>query len=89
MSSSGTQPPAAGGKAAALEGTPFISLFAPDEARSSLARYPDPASNALRDALGVAYGLEADRIVCGTGSDELLSAKKWGAGPTGVVRAPP
>jgi histidinol-phosphate aminotransferase len=42
-------------------------------ARSSLARYPDPASNALRGALGVAYGLEADQIVCGTGSDELLS----------------
>jgi histidinol-phosphate aminotransferase len=43
------------------------------EARSTLARYPDPASNALRDALGNAYELEADQIVCGTGSDELLN----------------
>lgn len=43
------------------------------EARATLARYPDPASNALRGALGTAYGLEADRIVCGTGSDELLN----------------
>ena len=43
------------------------------EARSTLARYPDAASNALREALGQAYGLEADQIVCGTGSDELLN----------------
>ena len=42
-------------------------------ARSTLARYPDPASNDLRDALGKAYELEADQIVCGTGSDELLN----------------
>jgi histidinol-phosphate aminotransferase len=43
------------------------------EARNSLARYPDPASNALREALGAAFLLEADQIVCGTGSDELLN----------------
>jgi histidinol-phosphate aminotransferase len=43
------------------------------EARATLARYPDPASNALREALGKAYDLEADQIVCGTGSDELLN----------------
>jgi histidinol-phosphate aminotransferase len=43
------------------------------EAKASLARYPDPASNALREALGAAYQIEADRIVCGTGSDELLN----------------
>jgi histidinol-phosphate aminotransferase len=43
------------------------------EARSTLARYPDPASTALREALGKAFDLEADQIVCGTGSDELLN----------------
>ncbi|MFM2021729.1 MAG: hypothetical protein RJB02_1437 [Pseudomonadota bacterium] len=43
------------------------------DARATLARYPDPASTALREALGKAYDLEADRIVCGTGSDELLN----------------
>ncbi len=42
-------------------------------ARLTLARYPDPASNALREALGAHYGLESDQIVCGTGSDELLN----------------
>lgn len=43
------------------------------EARLTLARYPDPASNALREALGAHYELESDQIVCGTGSDELLN----------------
>jgi histidinol-phosphate aminotransferase len=42
-------------------------------ARNGLARYPDPASEALREALGAAYALEPEQIVCGTGSDELLN----------------
>ena len=36
------------------------------DARTSLARYPDPASTALREALGRHYGLESEQIVCGT-----------------------
>jgi histidinol-phosphate aminotransferase len=35
-------------------------------------RYPDPASTALRAALAAKYGLQAENIVCGTGSDEIL-----------------
>lgn len=35
-------------------------------------RYPDGGSTALRSAIAAHHGLEADRIVCGTGSDELL-----------------
>lgn len=35
-------------------------------------RYPDGASNDLRDAIAGHYGLEFDRVVCGTGSDEIL-----------------
>lgn len=42
------------------------------EARGSLARYPDPASTALREAIAAHNHLEADRIICGTGSDEIL-----------------
>jgi histidinol-phosphate aminotransferase len=34
--------------------------------------YPDPAATALREALAALHGIEADRIICGTGSDELL-----------------
>ncbi len=38
-----------------------------------LERYPDGASTALRAAIAGRYGLNAARIVCGAGSDELLS----------------
>lgn len=39
----------------------------------NLSRYPDGSSKALRDAIASAYGLNADRIICGTGSDEILN----------------
>jgi histidinol-phosphate aminotransferase len=75
------------GKAKADDGRALIKLSANENplgcsadasgalaaAKGSLARYPDPASGALRAALAAKYGLEADRIVCGTGSDELLN----------------
>jgi histidinol-phosphate aminotransferase len=35
--------------------------------------YPDGAATALRDAIGRAYGLAPDRILCSAGSDEALS----------------
>ncbi len=35
--------------------------------------YPDPDSQALRAAIGKANGIDPARIVCGTGSDELLN----------------
>ena len=42
------------------------------EARGSLSRYPDPASTTLRDAIAELNDIEPDRIICGTGSDEIL-----------------
>lgn len=36
-------------------------------------RYPDPTARLLRGALADLHGLDPDRIVCGTGSDELLT----------------
>lgn len=36
-------------------------------------RYPDGGSTDLRRALGRRFNLDAERIVCGSGSDELLS----------------
>ncbi|MEO3434128.1 histidinol-phosphate transaminase [Inquilinus sp. CAU 1745] len=39
----------------------------------NLHRYPDGGSTALRRALAARYGLDADRIVCGAGSDEIIS----------------
>jgi histidinol-phosphate aminotransferase len=38
-----------------------------------LADYPDGAASALREAIGRAFGLDPNRIVCGAGSDDLLN----------------
>jgi histidinol-phosphate aminotransferase len=35
--------------------------------------YPDGASTELREAIGRAFGLDPDRLVCGAGSDDLLN----------------
>jgi histidinol-phosphate aminotransferase len=35
--------------------------------------YPDGAATQLREAIAARYGLDPNRIICGTGSDELLS----------------
>lgn len=47
------------------------------EAYSALApeihRYPDGGSTELRRALARHYGIDAERIVCGAGSDELIT----------------
>jgi histidinol-phosphate aminotransferase len=43
------------------------------DAAASLHRYPDGASADLRQALGRHHGLDARRIVCGAGSDELIA----------------
>ncbi|MBA3897742.1 MAG: histidinol-phosphate transaminase [Sphingomonadaceae bacterium] len=40
--------------------------------RSDLDRYPDGGSSVLRAAIGEKYGLDPARVICGTGSDELL-----------------
>lgn len=47
-----------------------IEAFA--AAAKTLALYPDGAANDLREAIAQRYGLNAARIVCGSGSDELL-----------------
>lgn len=35
--------------------------------------YPDGSATKLREAIGAKYGLDPKRIICGSGSDELLS----------------
>ncbi len=45
-------------------------------------RYPDGGATALREAIGRRFGLDPARIVCGCGSDELLTLLGRGfAGP--------
>src|SRR5579862_1569588 len=41
-------------------------------AADHLEDYPDGAASELREAIGRAFGLDPDRIVCGSGSDDLL-----------------
>lgn len=40
---------------------------------SEIHRYPDGHSGELRHAIAAAFGLDPTRIVCGTGSDELIT----------------
>jgi histidinol-phosphate aminotransferase len=52
-----------------------------------LQNYPDGAATALREALGAKHGLDPARIVCGTGSDDilhLLAAAYIGPGDEGI-----
>jgi len=55
-------------------------LGASKKAQDAIARlagtlefYPDGAATELRAAIGDVYGLNPDRIICGAGSDEILS----------------
>jgi histidinol-phosphate aminotransferase len=42
-------------------------------AAASLHRYPDASHAALREAIASVHGLDAARILCGAGSDEILA----------------
>ena len=42
-------------------------------AAAHLRDYPDGSAGELRQAIGRAFGLDPDRIVCGAGSDDLLN----------------
>ncbi|MET0408915.1 MAG: histidinol-phosphate transaminase [Hyphomicrobium sp.] len=48
------------------------ALAAFKAAAGELERYPDGQATLLRNAIARRYGLDAARIVCGSGSDELL-----------------
>jgi histidinol-phosphate aminotransferase len=83
------------GKSKAADGRPLAKLSANENplgtSEAALAAragasvpslYPDPDSVALRGALGALHGIDPARIVCGTGSGELLAvAASAFAGP--------
>ena len=48
------------------------AIAAYNKAGDELFLYPDGGCNDLREKIGSTYGLNADRIVCGAGSDEIL-----------------
>src|ERR1700724_1262820 len=43
------------------------------QAAGHLEDYPEGTSRVLREAIGHAFGLDPDRIICGAGSDEILN----------------
>ena len=49
------------------------AIAAYQAAAYDLQDYPDGAATALREAIGKAYGLDPDRIICGAGSDDLIN----------------
>lgn len=75
------------GKSAAIGGercfklssneTPFgaspKAIDAYRQAAGHLEIYPDGSASALRDAIGDVHGIHPSRIICGAGSDEILS----------------
>ncbi|MDE8346034.1 MAG: histidinol-phosphate transaminase [Acidocella sp.] len=54
-------------------GAPPAAREALAQAAANLHRYPDGGMARLRGSIGAAFGLDAARIVCGNGSDELIS----------------
>ncbi len=54
-------------------GPPSVAIEAARQVAGELHRYPDGGSTALRQAIGVRFGLDPAQIVCGAGSDELLA----------------
>jgi histidinol-phosphate aminotransferase len=78
--------PYVGGKSTATGGTKLYKLSsnesplganpkaiaAANGVSDQLELYPDGGATELREAIGKAYGLAPERIVCGCGSDELL-----------------
>ena len=53
-------------------GPPPAAVQAFAEVAANIHRYPDGGSGELRRAIGARFGLDPARIVCGTGSDELI-----------------
>lgn len=90
------------GPSQAADGTPLVKLGSNENpygcspaasaalaAKRVAALYPDPDAAALRHALGAKHGIDPARIVCGTGSGELLHcAVQAFAGPGDEVVMP-
>ncbi len=49
------------------------ALAAYAAAAGNMSIYPDGSAHLLRDAIGEAYGLDPARIICGNGSDEIIT----------------
>ena len=53
-------------------GPSLATLAAYERAAEQIHRYPDGSQTSLRQAIARVHGIDADRIVCGNGSEELI-----------------
>src|SRR5947209_15869325 len=49
------------------------AVAAYEQSEKSLGTYPEGTAQILREAVASHFGLAADRIICGNGSDEILT----------------
>lgn len=70
-------------------GTPECVTQAIADAARDLHRYPSTDHRALRDAIAEVHGLDADRIICGAGSDEIIAflCQAYGGEGTEVIHS--
>ncbi|NND50116.1 MAG: histidinol-phosphate transaminase [Rhizobiales bacterium] len=54
-------------------GPSAAALEAYQRAAATMSVYPDGSQSALREAIAMRHGIDAARIVCGAGSDEILA----------------
>lgn len=50
-----------------------VAVAAAARTLQTLARYPEDSAQSLREALASRYQLDPERIICGTGSDDILT----------------
>jgi histidinol-phosphate aminotransferase len=65
-------------------GPPPAAQAAIAQGAEAMHRYPDGGALALRQAIGARFGLDPARIVCGNGSDEIISLLIQGYGGPGT-----
>jgi histidinol-phosphate aminotransferase len=53
-------------------GAPASAVEAAREAAAAMHLYPNTDHAALRDAIAEVHGIEAERVICGVGSDEII-----------------
>ena len=53
--------------------SPRVAAAIAEFISGGLRRYPDPTADRLRDAVAARYGIKRENVICGNGSDDLLT----------------
>ena len=69
--------------------SPKVMAAIRDVEPEMLRRYPNPTGNAFRESAAKVLGVTPDHIICGNGSDDLLTiATRASVGPGGLLASP-